>query len=125
MNFEQVFNVLNILNEDIDFGEKELKSRSFKLKHGLVYTSVEVVLAGDEPLNKIYPALDEETLLKYYSDGGFIEANDTVVFPKGTAFDFKEYIDYNGNAYFILAVTNNPNCLVAISTEDILDLFDR
>jgi len=125
MDLNQIFEALNIINEDIDFGDKSLKSKSYKLKHGLVYNSIENIINGNEPLNYIYNALDQETLLNYYSNGGFIKANDTVVFPAGTTFDFKDYADYNGNAYFILAVTNNPNCLVAISTEDILDLFDR
>jgi hypothetical protein len=124
-NMSQAFEALDMINEDIDFGEKDLKSRSFKLNQNLRYNTVEEILDGKEILTHIYQALEPETLLNYYSRNGYINANDIVFFPRGTVFDFKEYIDYNGEAFFILAPTNNPNCLVAISTQDISTIFDR
>jgi len=121
----QAFEALNLINEDIDFGEKNLKDRSFKLVKNLRYSSVKDVLDGKEILNYIYPSLDGETLLNYYSRAGFINANDVVFFPAGMTFTFKEYVDYNNEAYFILTPANNPNCLIAISTADVADLFSK
>lgn len=114
-SFSEVFDELNKLYESI---------QRQTLKKDLIYSSIEEFLAGQEVVNKI-TKINSEKILSAYSKLGLIDDTDRIVIPAGTQFTWKATKNYDGQVYDLYYIKGNPYALIAISSNNVLDVFEE
>jgi len=114
-SFASTFEALNVINEEI---QRQI------LKKDLIYSSIDEFLAKQEIVNKI-TRISDEKILSAYSKLGLIDNADVITIPKGTQFTWKATKDYDGKVYDLYYIKGNPYALIAISTDDVLDVFEK
>ena len=100
---------------------REQVDRQILLKD-LYYTDVEDILDGKDILTKLVK-IDPEKLLTAYNQAGFINDADNITFPKDSQFTWKATKVYQGKTYDIYHLKGNNYCLIAVPTDDVLELF--
>ena len=114
-NFASTYDMLSAVNESL---------QRQTLKRNLLYASVEEFLAKQEVITKL-TRIDTEKILRAYSKLGFINDADQITIPKGTQCTWKATKTYNGKTYDLYYVKGNPYALLAVCTEDVLDVFEE
>lgn len=114
--FIRLFETLSNLYE----GTERKSPHKQKLVKDLEYTTIEEVLDGKEIVTQ-YTRLSGEELLQAYKAGGFINDNDTIVFPAGTVFTWVKSIE--PDLYDLYHVQGKNKCLIAVAPEYAVELF--
>jgi hypothetical protein len=113
--FAAAYEALNAINESI---------QRQTLKKDLVYSSIDEFLAKQEMVNKL-TNIDNEKILSAYSQLGLIDDADVITIPKGTQFTWKATKNYNGKVYDLYYIKGNKYALIAICTDDVMDVFEE
>ena len=114
-NFASTYEALNAINESL---------QRQTLKKDLLYASIDEFLAKQEVISKL-TRIDTEKILQAYNKLGFINDADQITIPKGTQCTWKATKMYNGKTYDLYYVKGNPYALLAICTDDVLDVFEE
>ena len=113
--FSETIDELNKLYEEI---------QRQTLKKDIIYSSIDEFLAKQEMVNKL-TKIDNEKILNAYSQLGLIDDADVITIPKGTQFTWKDTRNYNGKVYDLYYIKGNKYALIAICTDDVMDVFEE